>query len=113
MQHVNVTTDNGDNQTLSSAAVSTKESLMKTEDEQTKKMSASSENLPTIKQRPYGSMPNISVSTTNDGDDNAAIEAPTAAVAVQQVSAEPLEYCPEPNELANYDGPQLRYDIGL
>jgi len=84
---------------------------MKPEDEQTKKVSAASENVPTIK-RSYGSMPNISASITNGGD-TAAIEAPTA-VAVQQVSAEPLEYCPGSIELVNDAGPQkMRYYVGL
>ncbi|KAF0757528.1 Uncharacterized protein FWK35_00017811 [Aphis craccivora] len=112
MQNVNVVSENGDNKilSLSSASVSVTEPLMKPEDEQTKKVSAASENIPTIK-RPYGSMSNISASITNGGD-TAAIEAPTA-VAIQQVSAEPLEYCPGSIELANYAGPQMRYYIGL
>ncbi|CAH1725874.1 unnamed protein product [Aphis gossypii] len=56
-------------------------------------------------------MPNISASITNDGD-TAAIEAP-AAVAVQQVSAKPLEHCPGSTELANYVGPEMQYYVGL
>jgi len=59
---------------------------MKPQNGQSKKVSAS-ENVTTIKPRPYGSMPNIAASTTT-GDDTAAIQAPTA-VEVQQVSAEP------------------------
>jgi len=55
---------------------------------QLKKVSAASENAPTIK-RPYGSMPNITASITTAGDDTAAIQAPTAVAVQQQVSAEP------------------------
>ncbi|KAE9532770.1 hypothetical protein AGLY_009851 [Aphis glycines] len=110
--NVNVISENGDNTTLSlsSAAVSITGPLMKPEDEQAKEVSADSEILPTIK-RPYGSIPNISAPITNGGD-TAAIEAP-AAVAIQQVSAKPLEHCPGSIELANYVGPEMRYYVGL
>ncbi|CAH1726181.1 unnamed protein product [Aphis gossypii] len=113
MQNVNVVSENGDNNTLSlsSASVSITEPLMKPEDERTKKVSEASENVPTIK-RSCESMPNISASITTNGSDTAAIEAPTA-VAVQQVSTEPLEFCPGSIELANYAGPQIRFYVGL
>ncbi|XP_050058223.1 uncharacterized protein LOC126550502 [Aphis gossypii] len=111
MQNVNVKSDNAEKKTLSSSSEALiTECLMKPENGQTKEVSADSENVTTIK-RPYGSMPNISASITNDGD-TAAIEAP-AAVAVQQVSAKPLEHCPGSTELANYVRPEMQYYVGL
>ncbi len=57
-------------------------------------------------------MPNITASMTTN-DDTTTIEAPTADDEVQQVSAEPLDYCPEPIELENNAGMLMQYDIGL
>ncbi|CAH1725877.1 unnamed protein product [Aphis gossypii] len=112
MQNVNDISDNAEKKSLSSSseALQITEPLTKPDDGQKKEVSIDSEILPTIK-RLYGSMPNISASITNGGD-TAAIEEPTA-VAVQQVSAKPLEHCPGSTELANYVGPEMQYYVGL
>ncbi|KAE9544426.1 hypothetical protein AGLY_001605 [Aphis glycines] len=83
MQNVSVTSEDGEKTPKSAASIT--EPIMKP---QLEKVSAVSENAPTIK-RPYGSMPNITASITTAGDDTAAIQAPTAVAVQQQVSAEP------------------------
>jgi len=112
MQNVNVKSENDENKTLSlSSVASITETVIKPQDDgQSKTVSAACQNVSTI-ERPYGSMPNISAFITTDGD-TTAIQEPTA-VAVQQVSTEPLENCPKPIKLANYAGPQMWYYIEL
>ncbi|CAH1724177.1 unnamed protein product [Aphis gossypii] len=104
----NITSENDENdktlQSSSPSAASTTEPIMKPQDGQTEKVSTC-ENVSTVK-RPYGSMPNLTASITTGDDTAAAVQAPTAAVAVQQVSAEPLES-------ENCAEPQMGQNVGL
>ncbi|XP_050056193.1 uncharacterized protein LOC126549845 [Aphis gossypii] len=104
----NITYENDENdktlQSSSPSTASTSEPIMKPQDGQTEKVSTC-ENLSTAK-RPYGSMPNLTASITTGDDTAAAVQAPTVAVAVQQISAEPLES-------ENCAEPQMRENIGL
>lgn len=99
MQNVNVISEDGENKTAlsPSSAASITEPTMKPQDGQSKKFSAASENVSTIK-GPYGSMANITPSITT-GDDTAAIQPPTAVAVQKQISVEPLEYCDKISKL--------------
>jgi len=107
----NINTSENETLSSSSAVPITDEPIsMKPENGQLKTVSASQNVSATTIKRPYGSLPNLTLTaltTGNESDTVEILQAPTA-VTVQPVSIEPIAFGPTPIKLENNAG--LRND---